>query len=260
MRFFVYQILNTSNGKVYIGQTIDPKRRWHHHKYYNKKTNQHFTYAFKKYGVESFQFYIIQELYSKQEMDDAEIYWIKYYNSKNDNFGYNITEGGSKALGFKHSEETKLKLSLINKGKTASEETRKKLSEAGKGRISSKETREKLSKSNTGKKRSQETCKKLKISNSKRKHKKESKEKISINTKKYFDEHPEIAEATSKRTHDLNIKHWQIKETRDKYIKGFIGKIKNTNKSGKIGVCWAKRNKKMVCKNKLIIWRKNISW
>jgi len=56
----------------------------------------------------------------------------------------------------KHTKETKEKLSLINIGRTLSAETRKKISIANTGKIKSKEHRRKLSLANIGKKLSKE--------------------------------------------------------------------------------------------------------
>ena len=63
-------------------------------------------------------------------------------------FGYklaNYTNGGEGKSGYKTSDETKLKISIANKGKTVSEERRRNLSIAFKGRFVSEETRKKQS-------------------------------------------------------------------------------------------------------------------
>ena len=64
-------------------------------------------------------------------------------------------KGNTNRLGKKcaHSEETKLKIGLANKGKVMSDEAKHKLSEAAKGRIFSDEHKAKLSKAKLGKKR-----------------------------------------------------------------------------------------------------------
>lgn len=47
----------------------------------------------RKYGVENFTFEVLQDnITDAQKLDDAEIYWIYYYNSFID--GYNATRGG----------------------------------------------------------------------------------------------------------------------------------------------------------------------
>jgi group I intron endonuclease len=47
--------------------------------------------AIEKYGVENFQFDIIEEC-SLEKLNERETYWIKYFNSIQD--GYNLSEGG----------------------------------------------------------------------------------------------------------------------------------------------------------------------
>ena len=84
-------------------------------------------------------------------------------------------------FGKTHSEETKKKLSELNKGKTHSEETKKKLSELNKGKIINDETRRKISNAKTGKKRepfSEEWLKKLSLSKKGRVMSEEAKEKL----------------------------------------------------------------------------------
>ena len=79
-----------------------------------------------------------------------EIIYIRRYNPK-----FNFTIGGNGVLGFKHSEETKKKISESKKGKNHlmfgkhhSEESIKKMSKAKKGKKLSEETKKKLSKAN----------------------------------------------------------------------------------------------------------------
>lgn len=56
------------------------------------------------------------------------------------------------ALGYHHTEEAKKRISLSKKGKPRSEETKRKLSEANKGHVPSEETRKKMSEARFGKK------------------------------------------------------------------------------------------------------------
>ena len=93
-------------------------------------------------------------------LNQMEIFYIKKYDPQ-----FNFTEGGDGISGFKHSEETKQKISKNNarywKGKKCSEEARQKMSEAQKGKTFSEETRKKISKSLKGKTFSEETRKKI---------------------------------------------------------------------------------------------------
>lgn len=87
----IYKITNKLNGKSYIGQSIDIKKRWEQH-IKNSGSNKNPMYIdFKKYGTDNFLFEIIEEC-SKEKLDEKEIYWIKYFNTYYK--GYNLTTGG----------------------------------------------------------------------------------------------------------------------------------------------------------------------
>ena len=120
----IYLIENNINHHKYIGQSVDLRRRllWHL-KSINWKTegsNYPLYRAFKKYGVTAFSFRIltifIEEDYDdlsdlKQKLDYFEIKYIKEYNTYGGN-GYNQTLGGDKSvLGYKWTEEQKIKSS-----------------------------------------------------------------------------------------------------------------------------------------------------
>lgn len=68
-------------------------------------------------------------------------------------------------VGFKHTEETKRKISESEKGKYVSMETRRKLSEAHKGHSPSQKTRQKLSEANKGKTHTEEAKRKIRKAN-----------------------------------------------------------------------------------------------
>ena len=89
---FIYKITNNLNGKVYIGQTNNPKRRFQEHKMmgYESNSNKVLYQAFQKYGLENFSFEIIEQV---SNYNEREKYWIQYYNCLVPN-GYNMTEGG----------------------------------------------------------------------------------------------------------------------------------------------------------------------
>lgn len=160
------------NNKVYIGITYrKPLDRWND-KYRGCPKMKR---AIKKYGWENIEHKILYEHLTKEEAEQKEIELIKKYNSTNDDYGYNIANGGMHKG--KCSEETKKKISEIKKGHQVSLEVREKISKGCKGKIAwnkgipmSNETKNKLSKSlkgktawNKGKKMSEETRKKLSI-------------------------------------------------------------------------------------------------
>ena len=94
----IYKIENLITHKIYIGQSIDIKERWKMHRYpstYLDPTKETYYYklytAFREYGLENFNFSIIEEC-SQDKLNEQEIYWINYYNSYYN--GYNMTLGG----------------------------------------------------------------------------------------------------------------------------------------------------------------------
>lgn len=101
----IYKATNIINGKVYIGQSKDIYKRWNEHRIrpFNPNRDDYdcvFYRAIRKYGIDNFNFEIIEEC-KKEELNKKEKYWIKYYNSflgfKNCN-GYNMTLGGQNVV------------------------------------------------------------------------------------------------------------------------------------------------------------------
>ena len=91
----IYKITNILNKKCYIGQSINIPLRWRHHRSFSLKESNYPLYrAFKKYGIENFTFEILEECLPS-ELNEKEIYWIKFFNSYNE--GYNQTFGGQGA-------------------------------------------------------------------------------------------------------------------------------------------------------------------
>lgn len=89
---YIYKITNILNQKSYIGKTIrDPEIRWNEHKQDNKHPNLPLQRAFKKYGIDSFSFEIIEEV-KEELLDEREKYYIKKFNTYKQ--GYNATLGG----------------------------------------------------------------------------------------------------------------------------------------------------------------------
>jgi group I intron endonuclease len=162
----VYLITNKKNNKQYVGQTVQKlKQRWDKHNVGSGCPVM--SRALHKYGRENF---VIEQLHaceSKEEMDFVETFYIALLGTKTPS-GYNLTDGGEGALGFKMPESAKEKLRKKATGRLVSEETRRKMSEARKGFVFSEESKRKLSlskmgnKSTLGRKMPEET--KLKIS------------------------------------------------------------------------------------------------
>ncbi len=167
--------LTLPNDKVYVGQTVDFRKRMYNHKYdsshpkrriYNYPLNR----AIRKYGWDKVK-KKIEHVCSYDSVDKWERFYIQVYNSLSPN-GYNLEGGGCKNK--VHSEETIRKMRESHKN--ISEETREKLRKAGRNQSAEKrekiseflrqrpvtdETRLKLSKARRGKHLSDETKRKI---------------------------------------------------------------------------------------------------
>ena len=94
----IYKITNLINNKIYIGKTKrDLHTRWLEHcrdaKNYQENNNPLHA-AIKKYGKENFSCEIVEDNIPETELNEKEKYFIKYYNSKSHDLGYNVTNGG----------------------------------------------------------------------------------------------------------------------------------------------------------------------
>ena len=145
--YTVYMHRNKINGKVYIGITGQkPSVRWNNGLGYK---GTYFANAINKYGWENFEHIILFSNLPKEDACQKEIELIKVYQSTNDNFGYNIATGGEINCGYHLSDETKNKLSEINKGEKHPQY--RKISKARKGIKFSDEHKKKLSEAKKGK-------------------------------------------------------------------------------------------------------------
>lgn len=125
----IYKVTNLTNGKVYIGQTINTlayRQSQHIRDARNpKRKNIHFHNAICKYGADNFVFEEIDFAETQEELNEKEIYWIAFYHSNERDFGYNEDSGG-KSGGVK-SEMTKRKIGDTTLAKWADEKTAAKM-------------------------------------------------------------------------------------------------------------------------------------
>lgn len=158
----IYKITNLKNGKSYIGQSIDIKRRFWDHRCISHETNIHLRYAMKKYGKDSFKYEVLEEC-KASDLDEREKFWIAKLKPE-----YNIAAGGQ-GRGRKHSEATKKAISekSLSFWRNLSEERRAAIIQNNLigpkvGHAVSASTRQKLRDANIGKKQSPETKEKRK--------------------------------------------------------------------------------------------------
>ena len=122
LMLYIYLIENEVNGKVYIGKTDNIGKRWEKHKskakYIRKLRNngiiiqtEYFINALIKHGFEVWKICEIDTVFTQEELDEKEIYWIAYYRQKlgRENV-YNIHDGGT---GGRNSDEALKKIGRI---------------------------------------------------------------------------------------------------------------------------------------------------
>jgi len=148
----IYKITNPK-GKIYIGQSVNPKERILHYKRLNCKEQPKIYNSLKKYGVENHIFEIICNC-EISELNKLERYYQDLYNVIENGLNCRLTLTNDKSGYF--SNETKAKMSISQKGKKFSKETKIKMSISRKGtrkgienpffnKTHSKESRQKMS-------------------------------------------------------------------------------------------------------------------
>ena len=208
----IYSIENIVNGCRYIGQSIHIETREYEH--FNALErgvhfNQHLQNAFDSYGRNCFRFSVLEEC-DTSELSSREIYWMNQYGGYQSDSLYNLVEGGRNTsgennpnygkhwspewksaqsarmksyfadptnhpmYGKKHSEESKIRMSKAQQGKTQTQESKKKKSETMKRHF-----QEGLVSPMLGKHHSEKTKAILRAKSSTYRHSEEAKSKIS---------------------------------------------------------------------------------
>lgn len=129
----IYKITNKANGKVYIGQTINYKKRSKEHFSTLRKgvhRNQYLQFSFDKYGEDNFAIEIL-EVCPHEKLDELEIHYMNEYDSLNKSVGYNMLTGGNERRVIP--EEVRKKIGLAHKGRKNTLEHNKNISIGRKG-------------------------------------------------------------------------------------------------------------------------------
>lgn len=104
----IYMLTCRINGKRYVGQSINIKRRMNEHKRC-KSFAPVICKAIAKYGWDAFDKTVL-EFCPVEELDEKEIHYIAKLKPE-----YNLTKGGDSPTGYKHSPETKELLKQLAK-------------------------------------------------------------------------------------------------------------------------------------------------
>lgn len=136
MVYYLYEITNLINGKIYVGvhKTTSINDGY-------MGSGKRLAYAKKKYGLGKFQKKILQTFQSAREMyeKEKEIVTPEFlarsdtYNLRrggNGGFDYIHSNGIKSMLGKNHSSESKQKIGLAALGRDPSESTRKKIGDS----------------------------------------------------------------------------------------------------------------------------------
>jgi len=148
----IYEILNTVNGKRYIGQTSNFVKRWKEHRTGMKRRdhgNSHLQRAWDKYGEAAFKF--IPILTCQPSM-------LTFYEQQLINKvkpEYNLAPVAGTVRGIKHSAQARANMSAAHLGKPGrpmSDETKVKMRAINLGKKMSPEAIEKIRQAKLGKK------------------------------------------------------------------------------------------------------------
>ena len=181
---FVYLIINTQNGKGYVGckqyyiGKAKKESKWQTY----MGSSKYLKADIKKIGKENFRFEVIAEYKNKRSLRYYEMYYQVKWNvltavieGTDEPAFYNSYVGGkfyrpveSYTIGEKHhmfgkkrTKETKRKISEAHKGKKHTEEHVKKIAEKNCGKKRTKETKRKMSEAHKGFSHTEESKKKM---------------------------------------------------------------------------------------------------
>lgn len=109
----IYKIRNCIDRRIYVGQSVDIENRFSCHKSEALKTKRnHPLYnAMRKYGIDNFEFIILEKVDNVLLLDSREQYWMDHYISYERDSGYNLSRDSSVNRGYKTSLEHKKKCS-----------------------------------------------------------------------------------------------------------------------------------------------------
>lgn len=149
----VYKIINVSNGKCYVGSSVQVESRIFKHLAFLRRgdhPNKHLQAAFSKYKEHSFDFELLERC-EKPDLLAREQHYLDLIQPQ-----YNICKVAGNTLGYKHESAARAKMSVANKGnkrmlgKAHSEETKKIIGDLAAQRTHTDDAKSKISKSLLG--------------------------------------------------------------------------------------------------------------
>jgi group I intron endonuclease len=162
----IYLISGVQGQGIYIGQTVLLTQRWKRHQRELEDGCHHNPYlqrAVSKHGSDSYA-YVVAEEVPVEELTEREQAWMDQLRAEGVTV-YNIAPavGPCRLPGYKHTQETKAKMSVARRGKKLrlTAEQREKMSEIRRGKPLSSEHREKVIRGLIGRPVSDETKRRI---------------------------------------------------------------------------------------------------
>ena len=110
----IYVIINISNNKIYVGSSVNIKKRINRHfneLRKNRHCNKDLQNSWNKNGEKMFINEVLEEVENHNELVKREQYYIDMKNASKLTFGYNLCSKAYNSLGYRHTKETKEKMS-----------------------------------------------------------------------------------------------------------------------------------------------------
>jgi group I intron endonuclease len=135
----IYTITHDKSGKLYVGSSVNIKRRFNRHRNELRKNIHrcaHLQRAWNKYGEEAFVFRIVDLVPDVEKLLLKEQFWIDTtFKTKL----YNTCPKAGSPLGMRLTEEQRKKISIAHKGKPKSAEHCAAMKEGAKTRVRTEE-------------------------------------------------------------------------------------------------------------------------
>jgi group I intron endonuclease len=163
MKNIIYKATNKEQKCFYIGYSskgLDSRKQSHQYDCFRLEKKSKFYNFIRKYDWDNFTWEILAVHSTKEELPEAEKYWIKKQKEEFVNWKcLNSTDGGDGLLN--PTKEIREKIGKGHKGKPLSKEIKNKLSTSLKGRLITQEHAKKISTALKGKKYSFERIKNM---------------------------------------------------------------------------------------------------
>jgi group I intron endonuclease len=112
----IYAIVNTIDGKMYIGKSVDLLRRCKQYILTFKRevrhdVNEYLWGAVKKHGVENFEFVAI-DFCDPNELSSRELVWMITHGTTDESLGYNLRMDSESGMTAAHVTKLKMQVNL----------------------------------------------------------------------------------------------------------------------------------------------------